>query len=411
MASLIDRCLGKTRSKMFQEEKALEIQNNIEKIQCLDLSKATKTLGPSPVTKIFANDSSIKYSTTNGNICTYSIETLKVLDFMYFPFPIQNFIIHDNLLAISSQTEFRIYSYPELNLLISENMVINTIGDKIITGGNDGNLRIWDSTGNKILFTNESSIFKIIVKDQLVLMLSLNLVLFDLGSLEVLYRNDKKDIKTVELSDKFIVEGSLKGIFIINLSDFSHFLSFSSKIPVSCLSLSDNSEFLAAGYVNGVIKVYDLQNKRTEIALQGHTSEVLQIIIVKFDFIISCSKDQSVKIRTFPEFPNETIYSTPSTIVKVYLLGSSVICCRNDKRVGMFKDEYREIFSTKGVSSSIEVINDILIIGDDLGMIYLINYKINEPIFEMQAHNGAIRGLVVTDDYLITGGADSNIFI
>ena len=71
-----------------------------------------------------------------------------------------------------------------------------------------------------------------------------------------------------------------------------------------------------------------------------------------------------------------------------------------------------ELFTTKGICMSIIVVNDLLLIGDDLGFAYLYNCTLKKLEFEIQAHKGAVRGIVYSNtDSIITGGADSSICI
>lgn len=68
---------------------------------------------------------------------------------------------------------------------------------------------------------------------------------------------------------------------------------------LAALSL-DNKPLLAVGTTNGYIKIWNLERRRIEASVKGHTDQILSLrFIEKNSIFVSSSFDNSIKVMFF----------------------------------------------------------------------------------------------------------------
>lgn len=387
-----------------------QINKNMLDIREFVAGKVCRVVGPSLMTTIQVIDSSVFYSTRYGNICSYTISTAKVIDDNYFPFSIEAFYIQEDIIALASPTHFFMYSYPTFEQLLKEELQINCIRSGLITAGGDGIVRKWSKDGSSFIFSVEFAITNMIAFENLIAVSGTQLTVFDTVLNKVVHHT--KDSSCIEMSSKYLIKARDNEIHIFSCENFIEINTIIYKSIVTALKLSPNSDFLAIGSEDGVVKVYDIAGKRNEIALKGHTGAIIQFIITdSLDFIISISKDLYLRIWSFPDFPQETVHMSNAGVNHLYPTETGIICCLTNKTVAVFNETFQEILKIKGDGISMAAKFNILCIGDNLGYLYFVQLETYKLLDTIEGHKGAIRSLLFYDFSLVTGGADSNIHV
>ena len=297
LTSLLDLCRKTGKEKTHKELMQDEIMESMEMTKNYILSNAVKTLSLSQVNQIRCNDTDVYFSSNTGNICTYSISMEKVIDNAFFSFAVTNFYISNDIIGISSPTDFMIFSLPDFNLIVSEPMEIMSMCEGIITGGKDGMIRIWNKSESEILFQAENPINFLSYSDNRIAILAHDLFLFDIISKKVLHTFQDKSMICIDLSGKYIIIGHINGINLYDCTTFNLAISFLSKYPASALNISKNSDFLVVGFEDKTLKVYDLVKNRNEIIMRGHSESInICLFTPNTEKIISCGKDLLLKI-------------------------------------------------------------------------------------------------------------------
>jgi WD40 repeat protein len=202
-----------------------------------------------------------------------------------------------------------------------------------------------------------------------------------------------------------------EGIEVMDLKSFDVVNYFKQSNPI-CLSISAASDFLAVGFEDHIIRVFDLIKTRKEITMRGHSGKILQVKISPCsNFIASISDDLHLKVWSFPDFPEETTIPSSSKVTLIYFHGADLIVCKGDNKVYSYSEDLIELFEMKSTGMSAATFNTFLLVGDEIGFVYLFETQSKKLIIDIKAHNGAVRGLAINDKRVITGGADSEIYI
>ncbi|CAG9334281.1 unnamed protein product [Blepharisma stoltei] len=236
--------------------------------------------------------------------------------------------------------------------------------------------------------------------------------------------NDCVKSLAVNSQSTFLASGSDDCTVILwNIEDFTPIRVFiDHEATIQALAFSLDGSILLTGSADFTIKVWDLAKERREITLNSHKNIINELIISpNQDFIISCSDDKSLRVWSFPQFLEEQVFKALENSfnsVVISPISSEVISCGTDKYVRWWnptKDEACVLCETNGTSLKVAVAKDEswIAAGDDLGKIYLINYKEKKLEKEIQAHLGPVRDLCFSHDarYLVSGGGDSTVSV
>lgn len=413
MFSYLSEKLSKSGSRSGLTPEQQDLRSNMGKLREYIFEKAPQTIGPVEITKIRILGNQIEYSTTHGNICKYGILSRKVADDTSFGFPIHNFSVQDDMIAVVGASEFKIFRMPNFELLFSEKLEVTCIIPGFFTGEKSGLIKRWTNEGSEIFLTLKKPVLSIKFSDKYIVALTHYLNFFSISTRELVHKIKDKNFLTFDLNIDIIAAGHDEGITVYELQEFAVIHIFTNKSPCNCVRLTAFSDFLVSGNRDGIIKVYELKQKKSEITLRGHKGSIIQCeLSPQGNYIVSISTDHIMKIWSFPEFPEETIFDTGVSVLKVLLLGNSIICCKGDKKVSVYSNGgIEDVLITKGIAMSLVNVNEWILIGDDFGYVYALMIPNYVLMFEMQAHNGAIRGIVIHKDTVITGGADSEINI
>ena len=410
----MDKFVGYIKNKFKKDQKPEielnEIKEAMSKTREYILAKAAHTLGPSNFTHIQILDDDIHYSTSSGNICCYNMSSIKVTDDNFFSFPIDKFIIDNGLLGLVTGSEFKLFSFPDLLLLHSSSTKIVQLQAGIYTGSTDGCILKWDSLGSSQVFNenNDLKSFKII--ETCLYTLGSKVKAIDLTENKVLFTSSK-EFESIEVSSKYLICLDHEDVYIYSIPEYQVFQKLGNIFPL-CSSLALNLHFIAVACNDNIIRIFDLESNRSEILMRGHQGKILQILISPcMNYIASISEDQRLKLWSFPEFPEEIIIKSSSKIAHLYIHGPDLIVCKNDNKICSFKEDLVDLFEAKSVGMSVASASKYLLVGDELGFVYIYDKEKCCLILEIKAHNGAVRGLVVSESNVITGGADSEIYI
>lgn len=411
----MDKFVGYLKSKLKKDlepqTELNEIKEAMSKTREFILSKAAHTLGPSHFTHIQISDDNIYYSTSSGNICCYSMSTIKVTDDTFFSFPIEKFIIDNDLLGMVTESEFKLFTYPECHLLHSLETKVSKMQAGIYTASTDGSIMKWDAQGSALVYKENTELKSFYLMDNLLYVQTREVKIISLDDDNKVLSTLDKDFISIEVSSKYLAGLEHEDILIYNIPSFELYEKIECSSPL-CASLSLNSHYLAVGCRDSIIRVYDLESSRSEIVMRGHQEKLIQILISPcMNYIASISEDQRLKLWTFPEFPEEIIIKSASKICLIYIHGSDLIVCNSDNKVFLYNEELVELFQIKSAAMSVATANNFLLVGDELGYIYIYDKITSAFILNKKAHNGAVRGLIVRENNVFTGGADSVIYI
>lgn len=411
----MEKIVGFVKTRITKETEARpefdEINESMNRTRQYILSKAAHTLGPSHFTNILISNDDVHYSTSSGNICCYNMTTIKIVDDTFFPFAIDHFIIDGELLGIASKTEFKVFSYPDYKFLYSHETEVAQVQPGIYTASKSGQVFIWTTDGMSLLYDDKEPIKSFSLNSSGLFILGASFKMVDISTGQVLYQKSDLLYMHLEVSSSHLALSHEEGIQVFSVPDFEVLFQITQQSPTS-LSLSSGSEFLAVGFHDHIIRVYDLAQSRKEVLLRGHTGKIIQAQISPCGkYIASISEDQHLKLWSFPEFPEELTFHSTSKVNFIYFHGADLIVCKGDNKVYSYTDVLIELFDMHSIGMSAATYNKFLLVGDELGFVYLFDTQSNRMIAEIKAHNGAVRGLAINDKRVITGGADSEIYI
>ncbi|OMJ84301.1 hypothetical protein SteCoe_14584 [Stentor coeruleus] len=402
------------REKMPDESSELqEIKKSIESIKYYVANKVVRSFGPAEYTKLILIDENILYSGLHGYISKLSILTGELLENIYFGIPIIDFVYYKNFLAISTFTEFKVFLIPSYEQVYTEELQISCISSELYVAIATGEIFIFTEQGKLPFIDLQTHIISLNSTQNSLIALTESLVIINKNTREIQVNTSNYKYNCVSVNEDFIVAGYSEGVDILNIYDLSLKHKYKCKHPCLSVYIGPHSDFILSGFKDNTIKLFELSGNQNEITLRGHTNHITHCAYSDTkSHLVSISKDNMLKIWSFPTFPEETIVRTTSKVVKVFLTDTFVIYTQANKITSIYIDGItQDIITTKGVGFSLEATPELIFIGDDMGYVYLIDLKSFNLIIEIQAHKGAVKDMAMCNEGLITGGLDSDIHI
>eukprot|EP01080_Neovahlkampfia_damariscottae_P011465 gene11465-4629_t len=174
--------------------------------------------------------------------------------------------------------------------------------------------------------------------------------------------------------------------------------------PNKILRVNSNETQIISANID--ITVSNFETLKTEILLKGHEKEVTELLFSKDGFLISASKDGTIRIWS-------TDPKTGGEIKKINVNKEGVACMtylkNSDTIIASGRDNILRQFSMKGklisetkanMISELEPSDDeFFVSGDFQGYIKMWSSKTFEEISSVSAHDGKITGMSISADY------------
>lgn len=243
-----------------------------------------------------------------------------------------------------------------------------TLCGKLISGGYDGLIKIWNSETAECLNTidEQSGYIKsilIVSSDTFFASFSENnsLKSFDLNTGNIIksFVGHETPINNIEkLTNDKIVTGS----------DDHRLRIYNSKSGL-CIKLLNghicfrviSNEKIISGSLDNTIKIWEVESNVCSKTLKGHNDLVCDIIQLSKDKIASCSQDGYVKIWNIIKGECIKTIKTHSLIKYLYNLSEEIVICCNDTKLEIWNIETKNCWKNYKIGSNAIEIKKILI--------------------------------------------------
>lgn len=413
MTPEVNRNISRKEKMPEASAELLEIKKSIESVKIYVADKVARSYGPAEYTKLTLIGDNIFYSGLHGYISKLNILTGELLENIYFGMPITDFVYYNNFLAISTLSEFKVFLTPYYEQIYSEELQVSCISSELFVATATGEIFIFTEQGKYPFINLQIPIVSLNSTQNFLMVLSDSLIIINKYSREIQAKLSNFNYNCVSANENFIVVGHSEGIDLVNIADLSLKHRYKSKHPCLSVYIGPHSDFILSGFNDHTLKLFELAGNQNEITLRGHTNTITHCVYSDTKrHLASISKDNMLKIWTFPSFPEETIIRTSSKVVKVFLAVTFVIYSQANKVTSVYSEGViQDIITTKGVGFSLEATPELIFIGDDMGYVYLVDLKSFNLLIEIQAHKGAVKDMAMCNEGLITAGLDSDIHI
>ena len=188
-------------------------------------------------------------------------------------------------------------------------------------------------------------------------------------------------------------------------------------IVTSLLNL--NSNYFVAGYNDGSIKLWRIEDFEIDKLFIGHTNQIRKMIKQNESLILSCSDDMTIKGWSIDSVESDcsfTLTGHEDIINDFSLIDDVLISVSNDKSIRLWNLETKEndnFIKTKDILLCIAKIKSGFMVGGEDGTITIFNLEGLTPILCFKAHESPIEILFESpfNGDIIIGSQDSLIKI
>ena len=118
---------------------------------------------------------------------------------------------------------------------------------------------------------------------------------------------------------------------------------------INCLIKSPEGKIISGGQYSG-IKVWDIENKKAELTLEGHTSMIWDISIISKDKLISGSDDNTSKIWNLKDKKSEDFYKGKKQVSSVVVTDNNKVLLASGKNLLLFNMDTKEQISVLDIT-------------------------------------------------------------
>ena len=219
----------------------------------------------------------------------------------------------------------------------------------------------------------------------------------------------------VALNSKTLILGGKNELLSLDLTTKeTSVISKDIKGRINCLIKSPTGKIVSGGQYSG-IKIWDIENKKAELTLEGHSSMIWDLAFIGEDKIISGSDDNTSKIFNLKDKKNENFYKGKKQISSVVVLDNNKILLASGKNVLLFNLDTKDQISVLDITvwPLLKLKNGNVAAGLGNGLLYILEItdEINVKIQFPQGHKKAINSIIELENNKIVTSSDENDMI
>ena len=219
----------------------------------------------------------------------------------------------------------------------------------------------------------------------------------------------------VALNSKTLILGGKNELLSFDLTTKeTSVISKDIKGRINCLIKSPEGKIISGGQYSG-IKVWDIENKKAELTLEGHTSMIWDISIISKDKLISSSDDNTSKIWNLKDKKCEDFYKGKKQVSSVVVTDNNKVLLASGKNLLLFNMDTKEQISVLDITvwPLLKLKNGNIAAGLGNGLLYILEIT-DEIIVKTQfpqGHKKAINSIIELENNKIVTSSDENDLI
>ena len=219
----------------------------------------------------------------------------------------------------------------------------------------------------------------------------------------------------VALNSKTIILGGKNELLSFDLvTKEISVISKEVKGRINCLIKTSDGKIVSGGQFSKII-IWDIETKKPECTLEGHTSIIWDLKELGKDKLISASDDNSSKIWNLKDKTSEELYKSKKQISSIVVLNDNKVLLASGKNILLFNLETKDQEGVLDVSAwaLLKLKNGDIAAGLGNGLLYILEItdEIKVKIKFPQGHKKTINTIIELENNKIVSISDENDLI